>query len=405
MKILAYTSSAQGHLYPMVPGLRELIGRGHEVTVFCEAARVQEMAGAGINARAVDPAIGEVPVTDFEAANGKERLVRGIGDLMKRGRFEDPDLARAIAETGPDALVVDSFNFGAVTRAEASGIPWAMFTGGLLPLRGKGIPPIGLGLKPMGGPLGRLRDGLIWKVSGSLYGKALLPGLNELRTAAGLDSLGSPFDLPERATRFLVASDRPLEYPRSDLPAFVSFVGPQVWDPPSEIPEWLEAPGDPWVLVTCSTDYQGDEDLALTAAEALAGMPYRVVVTTGDGFEGSPPEPRDNVRFERFVPHGPVLERAAGVICHGGMGIVQKSLSRGIPIVVMPFGRDQPEVARRVTEAGVGVSLSPKKASAGSLREAFTEALKLSQRARTLGEEFRQKADPARFADAVERLA
>ena len=34
---------------------------------------------------------------------------------------------------------------------------------------------------------------------------------------------------------------------------------------PTAAPDWLDAPGDPWVLVTCSTDYQGDGRLAATA--------------------------------------------------------------------------------------------------------------------------------------------
>lgn len=54
-------------------------------------------------------------------------------------------------------------------------------------------------------------------------------------------------------------------------------VGFQTWDAPAEAPAYLSEPGDPWVLVTCLTDYQGDEDLARVAAEALRGEPYRVL--------------------------------------------------------------------------------------------------------------------------------
>lgn len=50
----------------------------------------------------------------------------------------------------------------------------------------------------------------------------------------------------------------------------------------------------------------------------------------------------------RFVPHEAVLERAACVVCHGGMGITQKALAAEVPVVVVPFGRDQVETARRV---------------------------------------------------------
>ena len=52
-----------------------------------------------------------------------------------------------------------------------------------------------------------------------------------------------------------------------------------------------------------------------------------------------------------------VLDRAVCVVCHAGMGITQKALAHGVPVVAVPFGRDQPEVARRVEVAGAGVRL------------------------------------------------
>jgi UDP:flavonoid glycosyltransferase YjiC (YdhE family) len=36
---------------------------------------------------------------------------------------------------------------------------------------------------------------------------------------------------------------------------------------------------------------------------------------------------------------GPVLERAVAVVCHGGMGIVQKAVGATVPVVAVPFGR------------------------------------------------------------------
>jgi UDP:flavonoid glycosyltransferase YjiC (YdhE family) len=144
----------------------------------------------------------------------------------------------------------------------------------------------------------------------------------------------------------------------------VRFVGAQSWDPPAPEPEWLREPGEPWVLVTCSTEYQGDEALAAAAIDALRGEPVRVVVTLADAHGAELPS-APNARVERFVPHGPVLERAAAVVCHGGMGIVQKSIARGVPVVAVPFGRDQPEVARRVVESGAGVALRAKRLTPG----------------------------------------
>lgn len=97
-------------------------------------------------------------------------------------------------------------------------------------------------------------------------------------------------------------------------------VGPGIWDPPAEPPDWLDENGKPLVLVTCSTEFQNDGKLARIALEALAGEDVNVVVTTA-GVDPSSLTPPPNARVMKFLPHGPVLERAACVVCHGGMGI------------------------------------------------------------------------------------
>jgi UDP:flavonoid glycosyltransferase YjiC (YdhE family) len=92
-----------------------------------------------------------------------------------------------------------------------------------------------------------------------------------------------------------------------------------------------------------------------------------------------------------------VLERAAAVVSHGGMGIVQKALHHGVPMVAVPFGRDQPEVSRRVAEAGAGVRLRAKELTPERLRAAVREALAMTPpRPRGGG--------PDAFADAAEEL-
>jgi MGT family glycosyltransferase len=316
---------------------------------------------------------------------------------MARGEFERADLQRAIAEFAPDVLLVDVNAYGAAVAAEASGLPWATVLPSLLPFPGKGIPPYGLGMKPMRGPLGRLRDTLLVKLVLREYAKAMMPRLNALRAGAGLAPVAGPIEHLSRPDRLLTLTGDPLEYPRVDTPAHVRFVGAQIWDPPAEAPEWLLQPGDPWVLVTCSTDYQGDEALAAAAIEALREEPVRVIVTLADAHGVAELPHADNVRVERFVPHGPVLEHAAAVVCHGGMGIVQKSIAARVPIVAVPFGRDQPEVGRRIAESGTGVLLKHQDLSAATLRSKVREALTMRVAGRLSG-------GPQSFANAATEL-
>ena len=65
------------------------------------------------------------------------------------------------------------------------------------------------------------------------------------------------------------------------------------------------------------------------------------------------------------------------VVCHGGMGITQKALSAGVPACVVPFGRDQFDVAHRVAELEAGTAVPPSDLSPESLRAAIRAAAAL----------------------------
>ena len=406
-RILAYVVPAAGHLFPFVPGLQELQRRGHHVHVRTGEKLLATARAAGLDVSPADPGIAAIEVNDYAEGKDTDKLRKGLHDMLRRGPLERADLERAIAEHDPDVLLVDSLAYGATVAAEASGRPWAYVLPSLLPLPGKGIPPYGLGMRPMGGPLGRARDVVLSKLVERLYARSMLPRLNALRAEAGLRELRSPLEHLLSADRLIILTGEPLEYRRSDVPAKVRMAGAQLWDPPTASPDlaWLDEPGDPWVLVTCSTDYQADEQLALTAVEALRDEPVRVVLTLADAYDTVTLPPAGNVRAERFVPHGPVLERAAAVVCHSGMGIVQKAIAAGVPIAAVPFGRDQPEVARRVIEAGAGVQLRTKHLTPERLRATVREAIAMRAQAEAASKRLRAAGGGARFADAAEELA
>ena len=105
--------------------------------------------------------------------------------------------------------------------------------------------------------------------------------------------------------------------------------------------------------------------------------------------------------MEKHVPHGQVLPLASAVVCHGGFGIVTRSVAAGVPVVAVPFGRDQPEVARRVVEAGAGVTLPAKKLDAQRLRAAVLEAQAMRSSAEQAGRTLRECGGGERFADAA----
>jgi UDP:flavonoid glycosyltransferase YjiC (YdhE family) len=47
------------------------------------------------------------------------------------------------------------------------------------------------------------------------------------------------------------------------------------------------------------------------------------------------------------------------VITHGGHGTLMKALAAGVPVLVLPMGRDQLDNAARLTARGAGLRLRP----------------------------------------------
>ena len=111
-----------------------------------------------------------------------------------------------------------------------------------------------------------------------------------------------------------------------------------------------------------------------------------------------------NGRAERFVPHGPILARASVAITHGGMGVTQKALAAGVPVVAVPFGRDQPEVARRVEVAGAGVRLPRARLRPETLRAAVATAMDRRAGALAVAEGYRAAGGPEAAASHLEAM-
>ena len=401
--ILIYTSPARGHLYPILGPGTELAQRGHEVTVITLSGEVAMVRDLGIKAEPIAREVEERVLDDYKARNTKEALELSLATFRDRAPFDLVDLQEAIKTHDPDALIVDNNSWGALTAAEASGLPWCSFQPYFTPLPSRDTPPFGPGFKPASGPLGRLRDRALGPVVMRLLGAKTLPAVNDLRAGLGLDPLASMTDFLTRPPRTLYFTAEPLEYPRSDWPDSYEMIGPATWSPLSQRPAWLDEVEHPIVLVTCSTEKLADRAILEVALEGLASEDVFVIGTSAaedpDSFDVPP-----NARVERFLPHDQILQEAVAVVCHGGMGITQRALSYGVPVCVVPHGRDQPDVARRVEFADAGVRLPLKVLNPRSIREAVTATRAKTPGAQRVAAEFRDAGGSVRAAEIVESL-
>ena len=402
-RVLAYTSPAIGHLYPIVPILQALQRRGHEVVLRTLASQVELMRGLGFECSPLAGPVEKIEMSDYRSRSLPAQGRRVLATFTARAKRDAVDLFEAIETHRPEALLVDCLSWGASAVAEASGLPWAQFVPFPLAAPSSELPPFGLGLKPSGGPLARLRDGALRPATALANDAGNLTRLNTVRALVGAAPLRHLTDVYTAAPLVLHLTSAPLEYTAADWPSQVLQVGPCSWDPPAEPPAWIEQIERPLVLVTTSSERQRDLKLVTSALQAFAGHDYEVVATLPAGVMPSREIP-SNARVERFLSHGALLPLAACAITHGGAGATQKALGAGVPVCVVPFGRDQREVARRVQEAQVGTRQSAATLSPRRLREKVREAISMRAAAQGMAAAFAAAPGPAGAAEALEAL-
>ena len=269
------------------------------------------------------------------------------------------DLLDELEANPADAAVIDTMIPGALLGAEAAGIASAVMVHSIYMLPAPGLPAFGMGLFPPRSWIGRTRDGLVRALMLRVFAKGL-GALNKARAELKLEPLKSIWDATHKADRVMVMTSASFDFKAQELPPNVRYVGPQLepeavsgWESP-----WPTSDPRPLVLVGLSTSQQGQEPLLRKIIEVLSGMDVRALVTTGPAIDPARFDPADNVVLRSFVPHANVMPEVALVITHAGHGTVIRALAAGVPLVCIPMGRDQYDVAARVVWHGMGVKLS-----------------------------------------------
>jgi MGT family glycosyltransferase len=383
--------------------LMELRHRGHRIRLRTLSGCVDLGQTFGFDADAIDPRIEAIALDDWRTTDPRRALRKGVMAFARRAEHEVADLTGAVASVRPDALLIDVNCWGALSVAEAGDVPWACFSPYTPPLESPGVPPFGLGHKPLGGAAGRIRDAVAGLLVTRSVEKVMLPAINAVRADVGREPVTSVDEYLRRAPLMLVATGKPFQYPQTNWGQTVHMIGPCAIDPgPPGVPDWLSAIDRPIVLVTTSSERQDDTRLVRTAVIALADEPVHVVANVPEGHEDEfITSPNATVRAR--LPHGVILDRAVCAVTHGGMGATQKALLRGVPVCVVPFGRDQFEVARRVEVARCGTRLPAKRLSPPRLKAKVRDAMSMTEGAKRVAAGFAATGGAAHGADLFEQ--
>jgi MGT family glycosyltransferase len=96
--------------------------------------------------------------------------------------------------------------------------------------------------------------------------------------------------------------------------------------------------------------------LRAVATGAARRPEWQLVLGTGGLAEAADlPLPPNAVALP-WVPQIPLLQRAALMVTHGGLGTIKECIFHDTPMVVFPISRDQPDNAKRVVHHGLGLA-------------------------------------------------
>jgi len=152
--------------------------------------------------------------------------------------------------------------------------------------------------------------------------------------------------------------------PQPDWPPQTALTEFPLWDQhgiadvPREVQSFLEA-GDPPIVFTAGSANAHAHRFYAAAIESCQLSGRRAVLIAGDQRQ-MPFDLPDTVRCFRYVPFSYLLDRAAALVHHAGVGTCALGLAAGIPQLVMPMSFAQPDVARRLKRLGVADIIKPR---------------------------------------------
>jgi UDP:flavonoid glycosyltransferase YjiC (YdhE family) len=275
------------------------------------------------------------------------------------------------------------------------------------------VAPFGLGLLPDASPLGRVRNQVLSLLATTVVFKAVSDERRrQCRTLnirpRGFEGIAIPPWL------LLQPSVPTFEYPRTDLPPQVHFIGALLPDAPVDaaLPGWWDEVVQtklPVVLVTQGTVATDAQALIGPTLRGLADEPVLVVAAglkdpCDTGLKSLP----DNVRWAPFVPFKPLLPHVAAYVTNGGFGGVMFALANGAPIVTARTTEDKPEVGNRVAYSGVGINLKTSNPTPEQVQAAVRRVLRepsFHERARLIQRDLAAHDAPEEAANLLEQLA
>ena len=404
--VLSYKGT--GHLNPLIALSRQLVARGHRVTLFQHPELEQRAHECGLEFFPVDiPGSSVSQSRPVKIGRKAKTSIGEIRDRLNRTTTEIGAFLReyptAIQAAGVDTLIMGEISLAGPTVAEILRLPYFIVSISIPHNFGWAIPR---SIAPSRSWLERLQKEIL-EVSVLRMRGPIRRSLNRYRKQFGLGSIrkiGETF--PELA--HITQWPKCLDSPRSKLPTNFFYAGPFVDKGGRAFADfpWDRLDGRPLIYASLGTTKRGDSATFRRIAEACSGLDLQLVVSLGGRldpamFNHLPGNPV----VVKYAPQLELLNRAKIVITHAGPNTVLEALMQGKPMLALPITLDQPAIAAHLARLGVAEVLSTENRSAQQIRTALIKMQKDSRyldAARNLQTEIRSLCGPARAADIIE---
>eukprot|EP01119_Soliformovum_irregulare_P025349 TRINITY_DN9358_c0_g1_i1.p1 TRINITY_DN9358_c0_g1~~TRINITY_DN9358_c0_g1_i1.p1 ORF type:complete len:423 (-),score=115.98 TRINITY_DN9358_c0_g1_i1:45-1313(-) len=266
-------------------------------------------------------------------------------------------------------------------------------------------------------PKGQMYNTMTHVIIQSVFWQPIRGQVNQFRGEIGLPSIGAAYGDPYYSKRipFLYCFS-PLLVPKPpDWGDEVNVCGywflespPSSWTPPEKLLTFIAEGTEPPIYIGFGSIVVADPD-GLTQAifQAVSLSKTRAIVVKGWGGLGNVEVP-DNIYLIDSVPHEWLFPQMRAVVHHGGAGTTAAGLRFGKPTIIVPFFGDQFFWAQRISEMGLGASVSQKAltSSPSNLAEVITKTLSnfnLLERVDQLGQKIRSESGISNAVNAFYR--
>lgn len=401
-----------GHIHPFGALGRELIRRGHRVSLIqmadlSERARAEGLGFIGIGYTDHPPGSLSESLAQLARLQGFAALRFTVRAICRTTEMICRDAPGCIRSTGIDALLVDQTEPAGGTVAEYLGLPFITVCNALILNREPGVPPPFTGWSYGNNSLALIRNWIGYAASERVM--APVTGvLQRYRKKWNLPPHSKPDD--SFSTLAQISQLPPaFDFPRRALPSCFEYVGPlrDATSRGGEFP-WDRLDGRPLVYASLGTLQNRKHWVFRCFAEACASLPVQLVIAHGGGLDEhiAAALPGDPV-VVGYAPQREVLARARLTLTHAGLNTVLDSLTYGVPLIAVPITYEQPAIASRITWSGAGCVLSLKTLTAARLCAAIEGVLaggSYTAKAQVVRRSIEMAGGLTRAADIIEKM-